>query len=93
MWAAEELSHLGDLMFHQKTFQDMMHEWVACRDEDANHQLPIAVVFWIIQIVSTEECLSLKQNLMQIHCSTLSVILNVTATLYTYTPKGIYYQH
>ena len=27
---------------------DMMHEWVCCRDEAANHQLPIAVAFWII---------------------------------------------
>ena len=29
-------------------------------------------VFWIIQIVSAEECSCLTQNLMQIHCSTRS---------------------
>ena len=59
---------------------DMMHEWAHCRDEAANHHLPIAVAFWNIQIVFTEECLSLMKNLMQIHRSTCSVILNVTAT-------------
>ena len=35
---------------------------------------------WIIWIFSTEECSSLTQNLMQIHCSTPSVILNAMAT-------------
>ena len=59
---------------------DGMHEWAHCRDEAANHHLPIAVAFWNIQIVFTEECLSLMKNLMQIHRSTCSVILNVTAT-------------
>ena len=39
--------------------------------------------FSIIQIVSTEECSSLMQNLMQIHCSTHSVILNAVTTQYT----------
>ena len=33
--------------------------------------------FWVIWIVSTEECSSLTQNLMQICCSTCSVILNI----------------
>ena len=61
----------------------MMHEWVHCHDEAANHQLPIAVAFWIIQIVSAEECSSLMQNLMQIHFSTHSVILNAMTTQYT----------
>ena len=32
--------------------------------------------FWIILIVSVEECSNLTQNLMQMHCSTCSVILN-----------------
>ena len=50
---------------------DVMHEWVCCHDEAANHHLPIAAAFWIIQIVSAEECSSLAQNVMQIHCSTL----------------------
>ena len=38
----------------QKTARDMMHEQVCCCDEAANHQLPIVVNFWIIQIVHTE---------------------------------------
>ena len=50
--------------------QDGMHEWAHCHDEAANHQLPITVSFWIIQIVSMKECSNLMQNLMQIHCST-----------------------
>ena len=52
--------------------RDMMHERACCHDEAANHQLPTAVAFWIIRIVSTEECSSFTQNLMQIHCSTQS---------------------
>ena len=39
--------------------------------------------FWIIRIVSVEECSSLMQNLIQIRCSTYSVVLNVTTTQYT----------
>ena len=35
---------------------DMMHEQVHCHDAAPNHQLPIAAGFWIIQIVSMEEC-------------------------------------
>ena len=58
------LSHTDDLTFHQKT------AWR--RDEAASHQLPIAL--WIIWTVSAEECSSLPQNLMQICCSTHSVI-------------------
>ena len=46
---------------------DVMHEWVCCHDEGANHQLPRAAALWIIWIVSAEECSSLAQNLMQIH--------------------------
>ena len=40
----------------------MMHEQVHCPDEAANHQLPIDGAFWIIPIVSVEECSSLTQN-------------------------------
>ena len=65
-----------------------MHEWAHYCDKAANHQLPIAVAFWIIWIVFTEE-----QNLMQIHCSTCSVILIVTATQYTCSLSGIYHPH
>ena len=65
---------------------DMMHERLCC-DEAANHQVPIAVAFWIIQIVSVEEYSGLMQNLIQVHCSTRSVILNVRATQYTCSLK------
>ena len=58
---------------------DVTREWAYYPDA-ANHQLPIAVAFWIIQIVSMEECSSLMQNLMHIRCFTHSVILNVTST-------------
>ena len=70
-----------------------MHEQVCCCDEAANHQLPAAAAFWIIWIVSTEECSSLTQNLMQIHCSARSVILNAMATQDTCSLNGIYHPH
>ena len=38
-------------------------------------------------------CSSLMQNLMQIHCSTCSVILNVTATQYTCSLNSVYHPH
>ena len=57
-----------------------MHEWVHCRDEASHHQWPTAAAFCLIQIVSMEEGSSVTQNLMQIRCSTCSVILNATAT-------------
>ena len=60
-----------------------MYKCAHCHDEAANHQLPIAAALWIIWILSGGECSSLKQNLMQIYCSTCSVILNVTSTPYT----------
>ena len=72
---------------------DMMCEWVHCCDEAANRQLPMAVAFWIIQIVSMEECSSLTQNLMQIHYCTQSVIVNMMTTQYTYSLNGIYCPH
>ena len=71
---------------------DMVHEQ-ACCDKAANDQLPIAAGFWTIQIVSMEECSSLTQNLMQIHCSTCSVILNVMATQYTCSLNSVYCPH
>ena len=64
-----------------------------CCDEAASYQLPIAVAFWIIRIVSVEECSSLAQNLMQIRCSAHSVILNVMATQDTCSLNGIYCPH
>ena len=63
--------------------------WWSCQSPVA----PIWVAFWIIWIVSTEECSSLMQNLMQIHCFTCSVILNVTATQYTCSLNGVYHPH
>ena len=70
-----------------------MHEQVCCHDEAANHQLPIAAAFWIIWIISVEECSSLTQKLMQVCGSTHSVILNVTATQYTCSLNSIYRPH
>ena len=77
----------------KKSTRDVMHEWEHCHEEAANHQLPVAVAFWIIWIVSVEECSSLTQNLMENHCSTRSVILNVPATQYTCSLKGVYHSH
>ena len=73
--------------------QDVMHERVHCGDEAANHQLPIAAAFWIIQIVSMEECLSIMQNLMRIHCSTHLVIFSAMATQYTCPLSSVYHPH
>ena len=39
-----------------------MYEQAHCHDEAANHQLPFAVAFWIIRIVSIKECSSLMQK-------------------------------
>ena len=52
-----------------------------------------AKAFWIIQIVSVEECSRLAQILMQIHCSTRLVVLNVTATQYTCSLNAVYHPH
>ena len=92
-WAAGSLSHLDDLMFYQKLCTDMMHEQACCCHDAANHWLPIAAAFWIIQIVSADGCSSLMHNMMQIHYSTRSVILNVTITQYTCSHKDIYCPH
>ena len=71
----------------------MMREQMHCCDEAANHQLPIAAAFWIIRIVSTKECSSLMQNLMQIHCSTRSVILDAMVAQYTCSLNSVYRLH
>ena len=62
-----------------------MLSWWSCQSPVA-----IAAAFWIIQIVSMEECSRLTQNSMQICCSTHSVILNAMATQYTCSLNGIY---
>ena len=72
---------------------DMMHNWAHCCDEAANYQLPLVSAFSIIPIVSTGQCSSFMQNLMQIHCSTCSVILNAMATQYTCSLNGVYQPH
>ena len=66
---------------------DVMHEWM---HKSANHRLSIAVAFCIIQVVSAVKFSSLMHNLMQIHCSTHSVLLNVRATQYTCSLSGVY---
>ena len=60
-------------------------------DEAANDWLPLVAAFWIIWIVSMEECSNLLQNLIQICCSTCSVILNAIVTQYTCSLNGIYH--
>ena len=72
---------------------DVMYAQAHCHDEAANHQLPIAAAFWIIWIVSVEECSRLTQSLMQIHCSAHSIILNATTTQYTCSLNGVYHPH
>ena len=86
-------SHLDDLMSPKNSTWDVIHEWVHCCDEAANHQLPIAAAFWIIEIISAKECSSLTENLMQIHCSTPPVILNVMATQYACSLNSIFCSH
>ena len=73
--------------------RDVMHERARCHDEAASHQLPTAAAFCIIWVVSVEECSSLMQNVMQIHCSTRSVILNAVATQYTCSLNSVYCLH
>ena len=91
IWAVGGLSHLGDWMFGQNTLHESWCMSEHSCDEAANHQVPTAAAFWVIPIVSTEECPSLTQNLMQICCSTGSVILSVTATQYTRSLNSIYH--
>ena len=71
----------------------MVHEQAHCCDKAANHQFPIAAAFWIIWIVSAEECSRLIQNLVQICCCACSVILNVMATQYTCSLSGVCHPH
>ena len=81
IWAVGGLSHLDNLMFCQKT----LHEtWWMSRCIVVM-KLPIAVACWIVWILSAEEHSSLMHNLMQIHCSAHSVILNVTDTAHGLT--------
>ena len=58
-------------------------------------QSPVAYSCGLLNQLNSfpEECSSLTQNLMQICCSTRSVILNVMATQYTCSLSGIYHPH
>ena len=58
-------------VFPNNSAWDVIHEWVCCCVEASNHQLPIASAFWIIWIVSAEECSSLTRKLMQIRVALL----------------------
>ena len=76
IWVVGGLSHLGDLMFHQKlcmrcdAWADML-SWWSCQSPVAH-----SCSFLNHQIVSAEECSSSMQNLKQIRCSIHSVVLN-----------------
>ena len=80
-------------MFCKISAWDVMHEQACCYDEAATLQLSIAEAFWAIWIVSMEECSSLMQNVMQIHFSICSVILNAKAPQYTCSLNDIYRPH
>ena len=71
----------------------MIHEQACCPIAAANHQLPVAVAFWISWIVSVEKCSSITQNVMQICCSTCWVILKLMATQCTCSLNSIYCPH
>ena len=87
------VNHLGDLMFCHKlctrcdAWAGVLLWW--------SSQSPVArsCGFGITWIVSLEECSNLTQNLMQIRCSTHSVILNVMATQYTCSLDGVSHPH
>ena len=79
--------------FTKNTAQDLVQELAHRCDKAANHQLPTAEAFWVLQIVSMEEYSSFTQSLMEICCSTRLVILNVTATPYTCSLNGVYCPH
>ena len=55
-----------------------------------SYQSPVAHSCGLLNHPNSEECSSLMKNLMQIHCSTHSVILNVMATQYTCSFNSIY---
>ena len=68
--------------------------WWSCQSPVAHScSLLNHPTFWVIQIVSTEECSSLTHNLMRIRCFTCSAILNAMATQYTCSLNAIYYPH
>ena len=70
--------------------QDVLCELVHCPDEAVNHLLRTAVAFWIIQVVFMEECSSLTQNWVHMHCFPRSVILNAMVTQCTCSLTSVY---
>ena len=69
---------------HQTHAQADTMSWWSC-------QSPVAHSCELLNhTVSVEDCLSLTQNLMQIRCSTCSVILNEMVTQYTCSLNSIY---
>ena len=82
------LSHPGDLISPKKlctrcdVWVSMLLWW--------NCQPPVAHGCGLL---SHPNSFHLTQNVMQVHCSTHSVILNVTATQYTYSVNGVYHPH
>ena len=89
----DAMSPGGFYVFQKNSAWDMIHEWTYYHDKAANHQLPIDTASWTIRIVSTEECSSLTQYLMHIHCCPCSVILNVMATQYICSLDSVYCPH
>ena len=87
IWAVEEAKSPGwfDVSPNNSAWAGAL-SWWSCQS-----QLLISSAFWIIQIVSVEECSSLTQNLMQICCCTHSVILNVVVIQYTCSYNGVYH--
>ena len=73
--------------------RDVMHERVHCCDEAANDQLPIVVAFWIIWIVSVEECSSLMQNLSRFVALLAQSFWMWRPHSYTCSLKGVYHPH
>ena len=78
----------------ENSAEDVMHEW-----EGAllwwSCQSPVAHSRGLLNHLNSFHggMFKLKANLMQIHSSTHSVILNVTATQYTYSLNGVYRPH
>ena len=70
----------------QPSLQHLCHTFIC----DAFIALSLKA-FWIIRVVSMEECSSLSQNLLQIRCFTCSVILTAMAAQYTRSLSGVYH--
>ena len=66
---------VADLSEHGSLSTDSQHLWSVCATFICTVLIASSLTAsWIIQIVSVKECSSLTQNLMQIHCTTCSVV-------------------